>query len=141
MPCCCFASAGARVYDLSVTREFYARAAYAPLWTNALAVGELADSIEQAWREGMNPDDYHQRQVQGLRDGSLSLDVAARDLLLIDSLVRLIYHYALCKLKPASAMYQNLVSALARYRSFATHGDWIAVDEGPTLRVGIVDCG
>ncbi len=141
-----------------------------------MAVNELADSIEQAWREGMNPKDYHQQQVQGLRDGSLNLDVAARDLLLTDSLVRLTYHYALGKLepkdfvatwnfehqlpavepvewlgrviknggitagldnlKPTSAIYQNLVSALARYRAIATNGGWIVVDEGPTLRKG-----
>jgi len=168
--------AGARVYDLSVTQEFYASAAYAPVWTNPTAVGELADSIEQAWREGMNPQDYHQQQVQGLRDGTLDLDVAARDLLLTDALVRLTYHYALGKLepkdfvatwnfehrlpavepvewlgkvtdnggisagldnlKPASAIYQNLVSALAQYRAIQTNGGWIAVDEGPTLRKG-----
>lgn len=168
--------AGASVYDLSVTQEFYARDAYAPAWTNPVAVNELADSIEQAWREGMNPKDYHQQQVQGLRDGSLNLDVAARDLLLTDSLVRLTYHYALGKLepkdfvatwnfehqlpavepvewlgrviknggitagldnlKPTSAIYQNLVSALARYRAIATNGGWIVVDEGPTLRKG-----
>lgn len=168
--------AGASVYDLSVTQEFYARDDYAPAWTNPVAVNELADSIEQAWREGMNPKDYHQQQVQGLRDGSLNLDVAARDLLLTDSLVRLTYHYALGKLepkdfvatwnfehqlpavepvewlgrviknggitagldnlKPTSAIYQNLVSALARYRAIATNGGWIVVDEGPTLRKG-----
>ncbi len=58
--------AGARVIDLPVTQEFYASAPYAPASTNALAVDELADSIEQAWREGMNPEDYHQHQVQGL---------------------------------------------------------------------------
>jgi murein L,D-transpeptidase YcbB/YkuD len=92
--------AGARVYDLPVTQELYARAAYAPLWSNAQAVGELAAAIEQAWREGMIPEDYHQRQVEGVRDGSLSLDAAARDLLLTDSLVRLTYHYALGKLEP-----------------------------------------
>ncbi len=168
--------AGARVYDLPVTQEVYARAAYTPVWTNILAVNELADAIEQAWREGMNPEDYHQRQVLGLRDGSLSLDADARDLLLTDSLVRLTYHYALGKieprdfittwnfdyqlpdvdpiewlgrvihnggiaggfdtLKPASAVYQNLVSALARYREIAADGGWMAVDEGPTLRTG-----
>ena len=78
--------AGARVHDLAVTHEFYAKAAYAPGWTNPVAVGELADSIEQAWREGMDPRDYHQQQVQGLRDGTLDLDMAARDLLLTDAL-------------------------------------------------------
>lgn len=92
--------AGATVHDLSVTQEFYARAAYAPAWSNPAALGELAASIEQAWREGMDPQDYHQQQVQGLHDGTLDLDVAARDLLLTDALVRLIYHYALGKLEP-----------------------------------------
>jgi L,D-transpeptidase YcbB len=92
--------AGANIRDLQVTQEVYANAAYAPLWTNPDALGELASSIEQAGLEGMNPDDYHQTQVQALADGSLSLDVATRDLLLTDSLVRLTYHYALGKLEP-----------------------------------------
>ena len=39
-------------------------------------------------------------------------------------------------LKPASVIYQNLVSALAQYRAIQTNGGWIAVDEGPTLRKG-----
>ena len=55
--------AGASVIDLPVTQEFYAQANYAPVWTNEVALAELADSIEQAWREGMNPEDFHQRQV------------------------------------------------------------------------------
>jgi murein L,D-transpeptidase YcbB/YkuD len=93
--------AGARVYNFPVTQEFYAKVSYAPVWTNAVALAELTDAIEQAWREGMNPEDYHQRLVQGLRDGSLSLDAADRDLLLTDSLVRLTYHYALGKLEPS----------------------------------------
>jgi murein L,D-transpeptidase YcbB/YkuD len=92
--------AGARVYDFEVTQQLYARAAYTPLWTNERSVAELAEAIEQAWREGMNPEDYHQRQVKEVRDGSLGLDAAARDLLLTDSLVRLTYHYALGKLEP-----------------------------------------
>jgi L,D-transpeptidase YcbB len=168
--------AGARVHDLSVTQEFYASTAYAPVWTSSATLDELADSIEQAWREGMNPQDYHQQQVLGLRDATLNLDVASRDLLLTDALVRLTYHYALGKLepkdfaatwnfehrlpavdpvewlgrvtdkggiaagldklKPSSAIYQHLVSALAQYRAIQTNGGWTAIDEGPTLRSG-----
>ncbi len=168
--------AGASVYNLPVTQEFYTKQGYAPVWTNPNAVTELADSIEQAWREGMNPQDYHQQQVQGLLAGSLTLDVATRDLLLTDALVRLTYHYALGKLdpkdfaatwnfehplpvvdpvewlervsknggiaaglgnlKPSSALYQNLVSALARYREIAANGGWVEVPPGPTLRKG-----
>jgi murein L,D-transpeptidase YcbB/YkuD len=168
--------AGARVYDFAVTQELYARANFAPAWTNAQSVTELAAAIEQAWREGMNPEDYHQRQVEGVLDGSLGLDVPERDLLLTDSLVRLTYHYALGKLepkefsatwnfehqlptvdpvewlgrvaangdiaagletlRPQSSTYQNLVDALARYRTVASSGGWPAVDAGPTLRPG-----
>jgi murein L,D-transpeptidase YcbB/YkuD len=92
--------AGATVYDLPVTQELYKRDGWVPAWTNPDAVGELAAAIDQAWREGMNGQDYHQDQVRGLRDGSLALDAASRDLLLTDSLVRLTYHYALGKLDP-----------------------------------------
>jgi len=92
--------AGATVYDLRVTQAFYQRIDWAPAWTRPEAVAELAAAIDQAWREGMNGQDYHQQQVQGLLDGSLSLDITARDLLLTDSLVRLTYHYALGKVDP-----------------------------------------
>ncbi len=40
------------------------------------------------------------------------------------------------KLKPGSALYQNLVSALARYRDIAANGGWVTVPAGPTLRKG-----
>ena len=92
--------AGATVYNLSVTQEFYARDQSKPAWTNPAAVRELAAAIDRAWREGMNGRDYHQDQVQGLLEGSLGLDAAERDLLLTDSLVRLTYHYALGKVDP-----------------------------------------
>ncbi len=92
--------AGAKITNLPVTREFYERNDYAPAWTDPAAVNELSASIDQAWREGMNPVDYHRDQVAGLIDGSLSLDPPARDLLLTDSLVRLTYHYALGKVDP-----------------------------------------
>jgi murein L,D-transpeptidase YcbB/YkuD len=168
--------AGVTVYDLTVTQELYAKAAYAPIWTSPEAVKELSDSIEQAWREGMSPDDYRQSQVQALRDGSLSLDTTERDLLLTDSLIRITYHYALGKLepkdyvsswnfnrvlpevdpvdwlgeviknggitaglgklKPSGAMYQNLITALARYRAISANGGWVIIPEGPTLRKG-----
>ena len=93
--------AGARVYDIPVTQEFYARGDHAtPAWTNPDAVRALATAIDQAWREGMNGRDYHQDQVQGLLEGTLVLNAAERDLLLTDSLVRLTYHYALGKVDP-----------------------------------------
>lgn len=92
--------AGANIHDLQLVQEFYADVAYIPVWTRPLAIAELASAIEQARLEGMNPDDYHLSQVQGLYDGSLRLDTAPRDLLLTDSLVRLTYHYALGKLEP-----------------------------------------
>ena len=92
---------GAAVYDLPVTQDLYARAGYRPRWVTPGSVEELQAAIEQAWREGMNPEDYHQRQVRGLVDGALVLDPASRDLLLTDSLVRLTYHYALGKVDPA----------------------------------------
>ncbi len=92
--------AAATIYDLRVTQQFYQRKDWAPAWTRPESITELALAIEQAGREGMNGQDYHQRQVQGLLDGSLSLDIPSRDLLLSDSLVRLTYHYALGKVDP-----------------------------------------
>ncbi|MBP6701277.1 MAG: hypothetical protein KA135_08515, partial [Halioglobus sp.] len=93
--------AGATVYDLRVTQEFYQRDDWRPAWTRQETVSELAAAIEQAGREGMSGRDYHQDQVRDLLDGGLSLDAASRDLLLTDSLVRLTYHYALGKVDPS----------------------------------------
>ena len=92
--------ADARIYDLPVTQAFYLRNEQTPAWTRPGAIVELARAIDQAWREGMNGQDYHQRQVQNLLDGSLDLDIHERDLLLTDALVRLTYHYALGKVDP-----------------------------------------
>jgi murein L,D-transpeptidase YcbB/YkuD len=92
--------AGETVYDLPVTQQIYAENAYTPAWTNAVALQELSAAIDEAEREGMNPADYHQPAVQGLLDGSLTLDNASRDLLLTDSLLRLTYHYAFGKVDP-----------------------------------------
>tara|TARA_R110002049_G_scaffold222206_9_gene393817 strand:+ start:4546 stop:6135 length:1590 start_codon:yes stop_codon:yes gene_type:complete len=92
--------AGETIYDLSITQKFYAGQGYAAAWTNPIALNELSAAIYEAEREGMNPDDYHQRQVQGLLDGTLALDDNARDLLLTDALMRLTYHYAFGKVDP-----------------------------------------
>ncbi|CAA0079460.1 Uncharacterised protein [Halioglobus japonicus] len=92
--------AGETVYDLSVTQTFYAGQDYDEVWTNPIALNELSAAIYEAEREGMNPADYHQRQVQGLLDGTLALDGASRDLLLTDALIRLTYHYAFGKVDP-----------------------------------------
>jgi len=92
--------AGATVYKLSVTREFYERNDWEPAWSREASVEELAAAIDQAWREGMNGQDFHQQQVLGVVNGTLSLDPATRDLLLTDSLVRLTYQYALGKVDP-----------------------------------------
>lgn len=92
--------AGETVHNLPVTQQFYADNTYAAAWNNPIALNELAAAIYEAEREGMNPADYHQDQVQGLLDGALNLDTAARDLLLTDALVRLTYHYAFGKVDP-----------------------------------------
>ena len=39
--------AGASVHDLPVTQELYARAGYAPVWTNPQAFAELVDRVDR----------------------------------------------------------------------------------------------
>jgi len=92
--------AGAAIYQLPVTQAFYEQRGFLEAWTNPTSVRALAEEIQQAGREGMNGQDYHQDQVLGLLDGSLELDAPSRDLLLTDSLERLTYHYALGKVDP-----------------------------------------
>ena len=119
--------AGATVYNLPVTQNFYAHTDFVPAWTNQAAVRELAAAIDQAWREGMNGEDYHQQQVRGLLAGTLALKASERDLLLTDSLVRLTYHYALGKVDPADYIGSwNLDRDLPQVKPVAWLGDVVA---------------
>lgn len=89
---------GCRVSSLVVIPELYKRRNYQPIWTNAASVEQLVGAVGETYLEGLDPDDYHLRDIerlQGLIDAGTPADpkvAAALDLLLTDAFIRLVYH-------------------------------------------------
>jgi murein L,D-transpeptidase YcbB/YkuD len=88
--------------------EFYERRAFSPTWTNRDQVGELLELVRASRDDGLLPEDYHAEQIERVyREMSLGTtptprQLAAVELLLTDSLVRLGYHQLFGRVDPAS---------------------------------------
>ncbi len=90
---------GCRISAFSVIPELYERRSYRPFWTNSDAIDQMIRAIGEIYLEGLDPDDYHLREILRLRstarDGGIASDpmaAASLDLLLTDAFVRLAYH-------------------------------------------------
>jgi len=91
---------------IAILPEFYERRHFKPAWIASDKIDNLMRSIDDIEMDGLNPDDYHRRQ---LRDLSEEIKVqsppepqllAYRDLLLTDALVLLGYHLNYGKVDP-----------------------------------------
>jgi murein L,D-transpeptidase YcbB/YkuD len=88
--------------------EFYERRAFGPTWTNLEQIGELLDLVRASRDDGLRPEDYHAEQIERVH-GELTRgttptarQLAAMELLLTDSLLRLGYHQLYGRVDPAS---------------------------------------
>lgn len=89
--------------------EFYVQRDYAPAWTNNIRhVDDLLKAIEASYDEGLNPADYHVEKVRAIHAAFRSRrmlppsELANADLLLSDSLIRLVYHQRFGKVNAAT---------------------------------------
>lgn len=88
--------------------EFYERRAFSPTWTNPDQVGELLELVRASRDDGLRPEDYHAEQIERVyRELSLGTtptprQLAAIELLLTDSLLRLGYHQLFGRVDPGS---------------------------------------
>ena len=91
---------------IAILPDFYERRHFKPAWIASDKIDNLMRSIDDIEMDGLNPDDYHRRQ---LRDLSEEIKVqsppepqllAYRDLLLTDALVLLGYHLNYGKVDP-----------------------------------------
>ena len=98
---------GVPIVSRQVVPKLYERRNYAPVWSNTDSVQQLFDQIQLAYKEGLNPDDYHLDKLKSLQlqleqtpgDPSIS---ASYDVLLSDALFRLAYHLLFGKVDPES---------------------------------------
>jgi murein L,D-transpeptidase YcbB/YkuD len=92
--------------ERAVVEAFYARRGFAPAWEDgpdALGLGPRAavifGTLAAAADEGLDPADYHVREIAGLASGADPRERVARDLLITDGLFRYIADQSGSRLK------------------------------------------
>lgn len=92
----------------ALLESIYELRQFAPAWQESAKVEALLQTVRASYADGLNPADYHLQEIEALRptlgDGKApSLrERAAFDLLLTDSLMRLVYHQAYGKVDLAT---------------------------------------
>ncbi len=95
---------GEPIVSRQLLPRFYETRCFEAAW-GPEALDQLQRAIEQAFEEGLNPDDYHRRalpaMIQALRSGAAGGDlVAEADILATDAVIRLAYHLFFGKVDP-----------------------------------------
>ena len=89
-----------------VLPALYQKYRYQPIWNNPDSISQLLAAINESYRDGLDPEDYHRteirRQQGSIADNAGSELRAKYDLLLTDSLIRLGYHLLIGKVDPVS---------------------------------------
>jgi L,D-transpeptidase YcbB len=97
-----------RVSSWPVLPKIYERHEYHPFWTSPEAVTQFVAAIRESYDEGLNPQDYHLKEILGLiakKSTSQTSDptlAASLDLLLTDAFVRLASHSLFGRKDPAT---------------------------------------
>jgi L,D-transpeptidase YcbB len=97
--------------DVSITSvnlllEIYEKRDYLPAWNDQRQIGELLTAIKATAADGLDPSDYHLKQVEFIYAELLAgrqvspAQRAVHDLILTDSLARLSYHQLFGKVNP-----------------------------------------
>ena len=93
----------APIASTRVLPEIYEQRQFEPLWRRASNVTELIGAVSAIKKDGLNPRDYHYNELRryhrtiqsiGNDDPWLAADF---DILLTDSLIRLVYHLYLAR--------------------------------------------
>jgi len=99
--------AGARVASQEVVPRIYEARDYSLLWTKPGSVSQLLAAIVSSYEEGLDPDDYHLRELRHLLDerGAVRMPESPVergdvDLVLTDAFVRLELHLRFGKVDP-----------------------------------------
>jgi murein L,D-transpeptidase YcbB/YkuD len=88
--------------------RIYENREFAPAWTTLRQVDSLLEMLEESYREGLDPDDYHAGTVRSARAALTDLELLAPseraelDILFTDSVIRLGYHLRFGKVDPTA---------------------------------------
>jgi len=89
-----------------VLSRLYEQRAFAPTWRSLEQIDSLVELLDESYREGLDPEDYHATAVRTARAALTDVETlpaaerAALDLLLTDSVIRLGYHLRFGKVDP-----------------------------------------
>jgi murein L,D-transpeptidase YcbB/YkuD len=95
-----------KIASINLLLEIYEQRNFLPAWNDQQQVGELVTAIKATAADGLDPSDYHLKQVESTYQVLLAGDQvpprqrAVQDLVLTDSLVRLGYHQLFGKVNP-----------------------------------------
>jgi murein L,D-transpeptidase YcbB/YkuD len=98
--------AGVSIAARTLLPRIYEARSFAPAWRDTVQIDSLVELIDEAYREGLDPQDYHDEAVRAARERFPDLaampadERAALDLMLTDSVVRLGYHLRFGKVDP-----------------------------------------
>jgi murein L,D-transpeptidase YcbB/YkuD len=99
---------GQPIASRDVLPRVYENREFAPAWETLRQVDELLEMVDDSYREGLDPNDYHSRALHAFRNTVTDIDMLAAsdrvqfDILLTDSLIRLGYHLRFGKVDPSA---------------------------------------
>jgi murein L,D-transpeptidase YcbB/YkuD len=79
--------------------KLYAALGYQPVWTNFASVDALSKMIARSWEDGLLPSDFHADYVKAAITAAPQ-NLAEREIILSDALVRLLYQLYFGKVAP-----------------------------------------
>ncbi|MDW7692135.1 L,D-transpeptidase family protein [Flammeovirgaceae bacterium SG7u.111] len=98
------AVAGTHLFSKKVIPAFYAFREYVPAWTDPNTVAQAIASIKGAYKEGLNPEDYHLSKILKYRSrqNNTAKDAVFLDILLTDGVLLYASHLYNGKVDPVS---------------------------------------
>ena len=99
---------GVTIASRIILPRLYEARAFAPTWQTQAQIDSLLETIDEGYKEGLNPRDYHVDQVRAARAAFANVDAlptaerAAFDVILTDSVIRLGYHLRFGKVDPVA---------------------------------------
>ena len=93
---------GQQIAATTVLPAFYAARDFAPAWSDPKRFSELLDVLKSAEAHGLTPDDYYYTSLAGWPEDPVPAQMAARDVLATEALIRFGYHLHFGKIDAAS---------------------------------------
>jgi len=99
---------GVMIASRNLLPRIYEARGFAPTWRTQPQIDSLLETIDESYKEGLDPRDYHVDQVRAARAAFANVDTlsaaerAALDVMLTDSVIRIGYHLRFGKVDPVA---------------------------------------